>query len=410
MTSVPLAANGSMMPFAGQSDRLVSALLKSRAVRQHYLKNPHDLPTIVASPFIPPSIIEHLMRNKKDSALGVKYLAGDAISNMEGAAHTFVTSIMRARMHGDYAYKMSHTVLRFPLSHEGDQQAREVVVSASIQPDFEDSQIMLALARLGPQAVEGADWKDWAPVGAAELAKPSVRAQYDARLRAHLIHHLVRRLPALNEVEPLSVSQAIAHLESGRPVQGVYVELGAGKVLSLELLWRTSVEAQANEFGALEALCPLGYVYTFDPPSIFARMANATLLNRIQASALAHLVAANPGGFTHMRIFAFNDYADAGALAVFARSLAGTGVRVIPKADLFPPESDGRYSPPPEGAGALLVIHNNSDAFGQNIETEGPNSSMDGAIGCASSTAGSLRRDMPGLTSQVLASGVRLRT
>jgi len=139
-------------------------------------------------------------------------------------------------------------------------------------------------------------------------------------------------------------------------------------------------------------------------------MANATLLNRVQSSALAHLVAQNPGRLANMRIFAFNDYADPGVIPLFRQSLAGTNVRVMSKAELFPSATDGRYAPPPEGAGALLVIHNNSDAFGQNIETEGPNSSMDGAIGCASSAAGSLRRDLPGLTSQVLSSALRLRT
>jgi hypothetical protein len=43
--------------------------------------------------------------------------------------------------------------------------------------------------------------------------------------------------------------------------------------------------------------------------------------------------------------------------------------------------------------GAILVIHNNSDGFGQNIETENAFGSLDGAIGANSSAAASLRRD-----------------
>jgi len=249
-----------MMPFAGQSDRLVSAPLESRSVRRHYIKHPHDLAAIAVSPFIPSSIVEHLMRNKKDAAIGIKYIAGDAISNMEGASHMFVTPLVRARMHGDYAYKMSHTVLRFPRTDAG-LQAREVLVSASIQPDFEDSQVMLELARLGPQPVVGVDWSDWAPVGKEALRKPSIKAQYDARIRAHLVHHLVGSLPALPDVEPLSTADAIAHLEAGGSPKGVFVQLQSDAVVSLELLWRASIEAQANELGALEAFCPQGYVY-----------------------------------------------------------------------------------------------------------------------------------------------------
>lgn len=41
--------------------------------------------------------------------------------------------------------------------------------------------------------------------------------------------------------------------------------------------------------------------------------------------------------------------------------------------------------------GTTLVLHNNSDGFGQNIETEGV-SSLDGALGVYSSAAAGLHR------------------
>ncbi|CAK9784378.1 hypothetical protein CC85DRAFT_195576 [Cutaneotrichosporon oleaginosum] len=396
---VPLQ-DGSMPRFPGRSDKLVDAPT-GHSVRKHYMQHLQPAPLLSRSPFIPRAMVEHLMRKKKDAAISIKYMPGDAISNMEGTAHTFLTPIVFARMHGDYAYEGSHTVLPYA------GRAREVVVSAAIQPDFEDCNGMMALARLEHHAIQGVDWPQWGQniASASEKANPSTRASYDRDVRAHLIHHLVKRLPALHEVHPLSVPQAIAQLEAGATHGAVRLPKA---VVSLDLLFRVYVEALANELGALEAVCP-SYVYTSDPPAIFARECDATLLNRLQAAALAHLVALNPGRLKNMRIFAFNDYADPQAVWHFQKALQGTGVKVMRKADLFPSTNGGYYSPPAEGKGALLVLHNNSDAFGQNIETEGPGGSMDGAIGCNSSVAGSVRRDRHDLVSRVLKRGERLR-
>lgn len=423
---VSLRDDKTMDPWPGQSDTISpsdihTSDIKYHSVRSAYLRDPgtpHP-PVLAASPFIPRALIDHLMRNKKDSALGVKYVPGDAITDMEGAAHTFLTPLVRAWMHGDYAYKGAHTMLPFPpysdpsnMDWKGpSEQARELIVSAAIQPDFEDTRVMLALARVGNVPFAGADWPEWSASvpSAEEKKKPGVRAKYDERVRAHLVHHLVGSLPALSQIQPMSTQQAIAYIEAGNHPRGAYATLPRGAVVSLDLLWRVYVEMLSNELGGLEALAPQGYVYTSDPPAIFAREADATLLNRLQAAALAHLVQANPGRLKHMRIFAFNDYADPHALPVFARALNGTGVRVMRKADLFPASKGGHYAPPKEGRGAYLVIHNNSDAFGQNIETEGPSSSMDGAIGCASSAAWSLQRHRKDLTSQILSRAARLR-
>jgi hypothetical protein len=40
-------------------------------------------PLISASPFVPPELIAYLMREKKNSALGVKYEKGDSITDSE---------------------------------------------------------------------------------------------------------------------------------------------------------------------------------------------------------------------------------------------------------------------------------------------------------------------------------------
>ena len=56
------------------------------------------------------------------------------------------------------------------------------------------------------------------------------------------------------------------------------------------------------------------------------------------------------------------------------------------------PKGDPKGKASSESAEYLLVIHNNSDAFGQNIETESAGGSLDGAIGVYSNAAACLAR------------------
>jgi len=50
----------------------------------------------------------------------------------------------------------------------------------------------------------------------------------------------------------------------------------------------------------------------------------------------------------------------------------------------------------------MLVVHNNSDGFGQNIETEYALGSLDGAVGSNSSAAASLYRGREDLLDFIL--------
>jgi hypothetical protein len=181
---------------------------------------------------------------------------------------------------------------------------------------------------------------------------------------------------------------------------GKYVQLKTGPVVSLELLFITAAHQLRNELSALEAMCPHGYVYTSDPPSIFAQAIGAEILNRLQFAALKYLAASNK--FFNMRAFAFNSYADPSATSLVKAALSNQPhILVVCKSDLFQgPRST--YAALPGTEGALLVIHNNSDAFGQNIETEWESGSMDGAIGANSSAAASLQRDRPDLLSNLM--------
>jgi hypothetical protein len=407
---------GHIKTFVGRSDVLTKTNVPVGSnPRGWYLKDPSSVtpPCISCSEFVPDAMIEHLMRNKKNSALGVKFQAHrappDKITNLEGALHTFVTPIMLAYLHGDYLYRGGHGMTRFsPL--ESMQQARVVVVSAQIQPDFEGPDVLAALAALKEDPLSGLPLPDdFVPPDAAMKQDGTQRADYDLSLKRHMIAHLTKgsRLPSTREASSKGAS-TVAILEnfiqsphlSLEPILGNYVQLQRGPVLSLELLFNTAVHQLRNELSALEAVCPQGYVYTSDPPSIFAMEIGAEILNRLQFAALKYL--ADKNKFLNMRAFAFNNYADPGAVGLLKAALSNQPhILVVPKSSLFEgPRST--YAALPGTEGALLVIHNNSDAFGQNIETEWESGSMDGAIGANSSTAASLKRNRSDLVSNLM--------
>ncbi|KZO93908.1 hypothetical protein CALVIDRAFT_539559 [Calocera viscosa TUFC12733] len=422
VSPVHLKPRGYLYPFRGRSDVLLpTKVFHGANVRSHYLSSPIEAPPpiISSSEFVHPLLIHHLMRNKKNRALGVKFEPGnnppDAITNMEGALHTFVTPIVQAMLHGEYAYYAGqHMMLRFLPTKDRMDYARQVVVSAFIHPDFEDDQVMLQLASLTAMPSIGASLPmDFEMISPEEKQIPSLREAYDFVLRAHMIAHLVSsgRLPGIWEVQELArpVESTIDALEnwiktpdaSPEEVRNAYFCIPSGEILSLELLFNSALHQVRNELSALEAMCPQGYVYTFDPPAIFARMVDATLLNRLFIAAVKTLSKKNQ--FKNMRCFAFNDYADPSAFQIYLPIALQDQkhVLVTRKLVLFTGKG-GQYVPPKGMEEALLVLHNNSDGFGQNIETEAPGGSMDGAIGAFSSVAASLRRDRPDLLNYLM--------
>ncbi len=377
------------------------------------------------------------MRSKKDSAIAVKFeprrkvwkkgksfVLQDEITNMEGAVHTFVTPVLSTcEMIGDYIFTHGHGISIFgnvstssfsSSNLEAGKSSnvrltRSVILSALIHPDFETTSIFHNLCKLNPWPTRGHDL-----LSSSTFTLPTsdskeddyFRTQYDESLRAHLVYYLTssRRLPPKRDIVPHSLSRTFNYLESlliedevggvhiGEKMQGSFVQLESGQVLSLEMLYNTYIQITRNEFSALEALAPQGYIYTFDPPAIFARQFSVKILNRLFLLALKALSSQNP--FTNLKIFAFNDYAEnpnfLSLISVALKPQVKRGLKVIKKADLFR-EAGGEFSL--KGCEeAMLVLHNNSDGFGQNIETEGIGGSLDGAIGASSSAAASLER------------------
>ncbi|KAH7383023.1 hypothetical protein BKA64DRAFT_683724, partial [Cadophora sp. MPI-SDFR-AT-0126] len=412
----------------------------SQNIRTFYLSPPQNQnlppPLLSTSAFVPRPLITHLMRNKRPSALGAKYVSGSEITNMEGAMHTFVVPVVpRCETAGDYCYSYGHRVTPpvIAQTEEGKKvmMTRSVVMSASIHMDFELSTVMTELCRLRGDEVVGRDLgddPDWRILSKEEKQDSELREDYDEALRQHMVFHLMssRRLPAVSDPrnKVLSHENAISFLSSlisttnsnsnsesmDIPTKLINQNVKINsRILSLELLFATAFHLVRNEFSALEALCPQGYVYTYDPASIFAGHVGATLLNRLFILAIKYLSSHNQ--LVNLRIFGFNNYADRAALELTKVAFGNQAdVIVVSKSELFQAE-DGRFvdgvwvegkgkgdggrydvSRWPSAKGAMLVIHNNSDAFGQNVETEGMSGSLDGAIGASSSAAGSLMR------------------
>ncbi|KAH7098629.1 hypothetical protein BKA62DRAFT_361638 [Auriculariales sp. MPI-PUGE-AT-0066] len=415
--------------FAGRSNALQQTTVPSRHnPRSHYLTDYTNAPgpvVISCSEFVPLAFVEHLMRNKKDSALGVKFSSyegsRDQITNMEGALHTFVIPLAPMLMHGDYIWRSGHNIISFP-EVGGVQQARLVVLSALIQQDFERGLVMAQVAGLRKEPTEGVPLPtNFEIISVADKHDETLRQKYDESLRLHMVYHLVssNKLPSFASVAETAITDAQARallerLAAGDFPEGVtdvrsgvkdvfVLERRAG-ILSLEILFMTALHHLRNELSALEHVCAgSGYVYSYDPPRIFAQMLEGPeIINRCLAAALRAL-ADSGASFSNMRGFAFGDFADRNIVSVLRKALSAfKDIPVIPKNDLFPgPEYT--YKPPsPSMAGALLVLHNNSDGFGQNIETEGPGGSLDGQIGSFSSAAASLHRKHPHLVDHIV--------
>ena len=83
------------------------------------------------------------MKEKKDYAIGVKYKTGDAITNMEGAMHTFLIPIACIHMLGDYKWSNGHNINRFPPG-----MARKLILSAAVQPDLEFDNVIMKIVAL----------------------------------------------------------------------------------------------------------------------------------------------------------------------------------------------------------------------------------------------------------------------
>jgi hypothetical protein len=293
----------------------------------------------------------------------------------------------------------------------GNGNTRQVILSAAIQPDCEYDDVMLQISSIQDEEQQGASLPDDFTLPTQEQRNDATfRAAYDEKLKNHMIYHLTldHKLPAKNDVEILDhaaakklIENLIADATPSSPkeiqhaMRGKAVTLG-GHTISLEVFFSTYLQQIKNEFSVLEKTLPQGYVYTIDPPNIFAkaflpdRNEAVELYNRLQALAFRALGAEQ---FPHLQTIAFNDYSDKNMVPLLQ---AIFGEKATTKGALF---SNFRYTNGPKDK--ALVLHNNSDGFGQNIEHEGA-SSMDGMIGLGSNAYLALQRTRKDLCTYIV--------
>ena len=396
----------SLVPFFHDIDSSVTERVSSPTViarREDFDPRQSAPPIIGKSEFVSRDMVAHLMRRKKDSALGVKYTPGDAITNMEGALHTFVTPVSKIVMTGDYRWVGQLQGRPF-----GDNRVRKVILSAAIHPDFEYDTVIMPLVKVRDRAIVGREMSLDREIPSSEAKRdPEVLARYEDELLKHMVYHLSPEhcLPALDAIRPDQImdqpatkallEQMIQNREPDDILQDKFMRIGE-TVVSLAMLYQIYVHQVRNEFTVLNERAPQGYVYTINPPSIFARgIGGAEILNRLQALAFRSLIP--EGLFSNLHMLGFSDYADRAMVPLFQRIFPRVPVRSLDT--LF--DGSGKYIGPERRA---LVLHNNSDAFGQNIETEGP-TSLDGVIGSFSNAACVLKRDRPDLVDFIQLAG-----
>lgn len=388
-------------------------------------------PLILAySPILPEGLVTHLLNKPQGTACGIKYISGDPITNGEAALHSLLTPLAEVIMLGDHIWRGAEDRNKrsFGEQNFGNNLGRQVILSASIQPDFEAQTetnfVMAYLIGLGEDELKGEPLpNDFKILSQEDKAKDELRAHYDLSLKKHAIYHLTANhcLPssksvkkgdilALNDVETFfdsiltgnpSRKKILHHLQS--KVISVTTEDKKHHFLSLEMLFNLYLEQLQQELGALDQAAPQGFIYTIDPPSIFASLfaphqkQAVQMFNRLQALAIRSLIEKMP--FEHLKMIAFNDFSDSTIVPYFKEALKFSEIKIGAKKELYEYQIKTNkknqsyeiqtYRPQridPSFANCALVLHNNSDAYRPNIKYEGVES-LDGLIGNFSNAA-----------------------
>lgn len=399
------------------------------------LKTP---PPAIGTPgpdYIPICMVEHLMTSKAPTACAVKYLPpterrkhGTAITNMEGAMHTMLVPAVKALAVGDYIFTGKHGYRHLPQG-----MARPIIMSALIHPDFEfdhldaglnQASVLAEACKIGNEEFIGKKLpRDFRVPTAKEKEDSTFRRNYDIKLKRHMVATLTQagKLPAYNDAldQIVNVDKAADFLKehidnsSSKTLANfpkiflhckqkdiTYTDQdGAQRTIkgkeydiSLEMLYNFVYRQLRSEFHTLDRMCPgKGYVYTMDPPAIFVKAlpGGARLINQMHVIAIQQLI--SEGHIKKLKTYGFNDYLDKAMIPNLKIAFAGTGVEVTTK-----PDAVAKLK-----LGEALVVHNNSDGFGDNITNESGNGSIDAIFASMTTAARSLNQERDDLGSDV---------
>ncbi|CAD0097277.1 unnamed protein product [Aureobasidium vineae] len=398
------------------SDKLVETPVpKAKLPRNFWVTNNKELspPWIACSGFVPPAMVEFLMRCKKKTAIGVKWKKGDQITNMEGALHTFANSIELAWLHGERGYNGGHTFTPY-LPIGKFRSGRQVLVSNMIHQDFETNEVMTVLSSLKKNKTTlVVNFK--IPL-TKEKQSDDIRNKYDDALRRLMVYSLTLdgELPSIEVGSAIAMSRAqaksflankVLKVASSSVLEHVRTRLfwmsskKDSPLLSLEILVTTAYHQFRNEMDAL--ICThQGYIFTFSAPKIFIGEFGSQdgLMACIYAAGLKHYLQTTK--LKKMRVFQVPDVPGEWVSWMRTALSAAPGVRVMTKQELYTKKDPSDpYNPP--YAGTMLVLYNCSDGFGQNIQYEIGAGSLDAIIERFTSAAGSLLNYREDLVSMV---------
>lgn len=381
-------------------------LKESFRCRDDFKKKNWQTPAAIwtySNKIVPESLLYRLIHGKKDRASnGIKYFDGDRLTNMEGALQTFVSFVSSICLTGDLLWMGGQNgVFGKPFD---DNKVRKVVLSGLVQPDFENDKVLMKIAEINDFPIQGKELhSDYIYPSQDEVWEGSIgiekMKEYERDLQLHLIFYLTKEgtLPSKNEAKILSseeaihwIEQLIAQKETYQSVIEVIKNKAVqlkGRFISLEVIFNMYFHQIKNEMQVLEEVLP-SYVYTIDPPSIFLSALGGLrpagiVFNCLQALAFGCIHRESP--LTKLHVIACSDFDDK---QMIGRLKAALPDKIIAsKQDLFDGNKqcikylgecnkDIHF----ECLNKPLVLHNNSDGFGQNIEFEGP-TSLDGMLG-----------------------------
>ena len=402
--------------------------------RWYYLDAHSPIPPVVIgkSSFVSDDLLNFIMTNKTDGdGYTVKFNPEGLDSNpdhgivnnfgpcmitpMEGCMHTYATPIVGdVRMCGDYYYEKGHCHVNF-----GGNQYRQVILSAAIHPDCEVADpvpphqgVFVPLVEIG-ESVEGLNVSP--PVlSLSDRHDPEKVANYDRQLLQRQIYSLTsrnRRISREEVTKQYDITEAEKRVEglikAGKSREEIQGELRTeaillnGRLISMEILYNSYIEQLQNELFTCEQLTgEEGYVYTIDPPRIFAGQLGddgAHALNLFQCLALKTL----QPSLRKLKRIGMGGAPDEQQAKIIELYNIRTKDLAMKKTEMQDPDTHLLR----QGVigNAALILHNNSDAFYQNIRYEAAGGSLDGEIGeCCNACLALLPKTNPDIHRRVI--------